>query len=440
MLKTIAVRARCALFVAACAAASVAVVAAPAGAKVITDPLTHTKLGIVPSIAGSGPKAKPLSTVCTTDCTALTYTSGPVQHTETEYMLFWAPAGHPIPSAYQAGMAAWLKEVAARNDYPNNPFSVDQQYYDLSGPSGAKRFVGYTVSLGVSPVDTTPYPASVCHDTDANGNPMAVCLTQAQIASEVAKFVAANKLPTGLGDQYYVFTPPGVGSCFDSTSTSCSYTGYCGWHSTQGPAATPTLYGDMPWAYNVAGCDVNRAFGTGYANGDALDPVVGILSHEMSETMTDPELGAWRDAKGNEIGDKCAYIYGSGGYGKMTGLSNNGLGYWNVAFGTDDYLMQMEFDNHTLNCTLSSTYAQPTATVAPAKATHGVATVFTATVTDAAGVAYVTWTFGDGSAPVVTTTTSLSHTYATAGTKTLVVVVTDKNGQERRVTETVTVS
>ena len=66
---------------------------------------------------------------------------------------------------------------------------------------------------------------------------------------------------------------------------------------------------------------------TGYANGSAIDPEVGVFSHELIETMTDPNLNAWDDSSGNEIGDKCAYIYGQRRLRlERPGLANNGPG------------------------------------------------------------------------------------------------------------------
>ena len=408
-----------------------------AGAQVVKDQLTHKKFGIVPSLNAP----KPAQAACiadNTDCTALTYHGGPVMHAETDYLFFWAPAGSVEPMAYRSGLKQWLTEVAARDYTPGNVFSVDQQFYDNSGPSSTKRFVPYGIVNGGSLTDTNPFPASGCTD----GTP--VCLTDAQLATELTSYVNAHSLPKGPGTEYFIFTPYNVGSCFDSSSSSCAYTSYCGYHSFTGSGATEILYANMPWAYNTSGCDVNLAFGAGYPNGDAIDPVVGIWSHEASETMTDPNLNAWYQDGGTnagyENGDKCAYVYGNGGYESLTGLLNNGLGYYNFTFGGDQYLMQLEWDQRLLNCKKSDTDVQPTMSVSPATATHGVAKTFTATVTDSAGISTISWNFGDGTATDVTTGNTDSHTYATAGTKTLTVIVTDGHGNEKKVTQTITVS
>jgi PKD repeat protein len=47
------------------------------------------------------------------------------------------------------------------------------------------------------------------------------------------------------------------------------------------------------------------------------------------------------------------------------------------------------------------------------------------------------WTFGDGSA-ASTTTATVNHTYATAGSKT--VTVTDRHGNTKKVTQTITLT
>jgi serine protease len=38
------------------------------------------------------------------------------------------------------------------------------------------------------------------------------------------------------------------------------------------------------------------------------DGVSIVGGHEQAETETDPQLNAWFDASGSEIGDKCAWV------------------------------------------------------------------------------------------------------------------------------------
>jgi len=433
---------------------AIACTAAPAGAKVVTDSVTHKKFGIVPTTAARNT----VGAACiaeNSDCTKLSYNGGPVQHAERDYLFFWTPSGHSTASAYRAGLTTWLSEFAALKYTAGNPFSVNQQYYDNSGAGGTHSFVPYAVTYGGTIVDTAAYPASGC---PLGG--LSVCLTDAQLAAQLSSYLTSHPtLPKGINTEYFIMTPVNVRSCFDAGGTSCSYTSFCGYHSFTGSGATQIVYADMPWAYNVSGCDVNLAFGAGYANADGIDPVVGIFSHELSETMTDPNLNAWIQNggtdNGDEIGDKCAYIYGGGGYGSTSGLSNNGLGFWNVAAGGDQYLMQLEFDNRISSCAIKDTDTQPALTISivPNPPVHGSSATFTAHVTDALGVAYVRWTFGDGATATTPGTSctgtsptfscSITHTYAVAYPSPgipVIAIATDKDGNEKNVVQTITVS
>jgi hypothetical protein len=334
-----------ALMTLAAVAAACGTSAALANAKVVVDPATHQRFSITPPVTGSGGAAAAIAASCTPDCSQLIYHGGPVQHGERDYLFFWAPAGYTLPNGYVSGLQTLLNGVAAADNTSGNPFSVNTQYYDKSGPGGSNRDVPYAVQDAGTLTDTHPYPANGCTDTDGGGN-TPVCLTDAQIQTELASYITAHGDPTGINVQYFVLTPAGVGSCFDSTSGSCSYTAFCGYHSYMGSGSSQIVYANLPWIYQEPGCDVNA----GYPNPGDIDPVVSVFSHELSETMTDPNLNAWYDSGGYEIGDKCAYTYGAGGYGSLTGLNNNGSGYWNVPLGSGDYLMQLEYDQRVGNC------------------------------------------------------------------------------------------
>jgi hypothetical protein len=68
---------------------------------------------------------------------------------------------------------------------------------------------------------------------------------------------------------------------------------------------------------------------------------VGTATHELTEALTDPELNAWFSAQGNEIGDLCAYNYGTN-----TWDSGNANQMWYGHF----YEIQQEYDNHVTGC------------------------------------------------------------------------------------------
>jgi hypothetical protein len=358
-----------------------------AGAKVVYDALTQKHYGVSPAAGATQPlstaapfgaarasnRSKAIGTqggsaVCEDNsgtpqsvCAPLQYGGGPVQHgPEKEYLFFWAPSNYPMPASFETGMEAWLDDLVSANGTSGNPVSVVTQYYDSS--RGSKSFIPYQLVKEAPIIDTNPYPSNQCTDVDgSNGStPTPVCLTDAQIQQELYSYITApsHHLPApDLNTEYFVLTPPGVGSCFDASSSSCAYTGtngYCGYHSyrvfkngvdsTQG--SLTTTYAVINYAYGTA-CDV----GAGNPNPGFIDSTVGVFSHELSETMTDPNVSSgWLDSSGLEVGDKCAYIYDAEGPNSYADLSTQPGGSWNVNLGSHYYLLQQEFDNNILSC------------------------------------------------------------------------------------------
>ncbi len=423
---------------------------APAGATLLAGRPTETaaasagvaaRIHPVPTPAVRG-SAQPAA--CSTGCALVHYNGGPVQHGQTVYLIFWAPPGHAfyLPPSYRSALTTWLQDVASGNYTAGNVFSVAQQYYDLSGPGSTANFVSYAESTGGIIVDTDPYPATACTDFDGTVS-LSQCLTDAQVQSEITTVVSSRGLPQTSNTSYALLTPKGVGSCYTGGGKQCAYSSYCGYHSFFAGPLGPIVYAEAPWAY-ATGCDPEATFGIGYPNGSAGDPEIGVLSQELIGMMTDPNLNGWRDAAGSEIGDKCAYIYGPGGYGSASGLASNGLGSWNQSLNQDEYLMGLEFSNRdsdgmATGCMASDTDTQPSVSIdiQPSPPAHGTPSTFTANVTDPAGVSGVQWDFGDGT---TSTANPVDHTYAAAGTVTVRVIVTDNHGNEQQVTQSVPVS
>src|SRR5262249_22696279 len=143
----------------------------------------------------------------------LTWHGGPVMHSSNVYAIYWAPAGYGYQAGYDTAIAKYFSDVAADSGKPSNVYGVATQYGDGVGHAA------YVSSLKTSLNATNPYPANGCADAPYTS----VCLTDAQIQTELQSFVAANGLPTGMSTAYFVFFPIDVGSCFDSDSSSCTY-------------------------------------------------------------------------------------------------------------------------------------------------------------------------------------------------------------------------
>lgn len=271
----------------------------------------------------------------------LSYHGGPIMTGVNMYAIFWVPA--KLQNGTATSLTAKYESVAKQflADYPYHGIANNSTQYYATISSVNHYFVG-TGGLVASVVDTNPYPASACTDSATPGN----CITDAQLQTEIAKQMTAHGWTPGLNKIFIVFTSIGEGSCFDSTSTSCAYVGangYCAYHGFFGSATSPTIYANQPYAdptYCYA--PSSPSFQHDPSGDMASDANVNVTSHEITEATTDPELNAWWDtANGEEIGDLCAWQFGTADWD--SGKANQ---MWNGHF----YDLQLEYDNHTSSC------------------------------------------------------------------------------------------
>ncbi len=381
-------------------------------------------LGVVPNTVSIAKKGA--STIASPP---LLYHGGPVQHSSKAYAIYWAPPGYTIPPSYQAGINQYFTDVAHDSYGTKNVYAVGTQYYDTIG--GTKNFESYNVTFGGSIVATNALPGNGCANYQlADGNITKNCLTDAQISTEINSVRSSLGLPQGLGTQYFLITPPRLGSCFTAAGTSCydgASGGYCAYHSHSGSAATTTLYANQPFA-SLTGCDPGT-----YPNGSLADSVLNVISHEANETMTDPLGNAWFDSSGAENGDECNFAF-------IT-IGNNGWGNFTNVINGHQYNLQPEWSNRTNSCVNTNTFPQPTTPtvgINPATPVHGASATYTgnSTVSGDTITAYK-WAFSDG-----TTATGkvVNHVFATAGAKTATLVVFDSHGDQARFVRSFTVS
>lgn len=313
---------------------------------------SHSKLGAGPSVLRPRGVEVPLKTG--TSPALLQYWGGAVMRTNTTYAIFWLPSGTNLSfggnnAGYEQTISQFFADVGHDSGTTGNVFGLDTQYYDTL--SGGQTHIAYNSTFGGAIVATDPLPAQQCTDGTT------YCVTDAQIQSEVASVVSAHGLPQDTSHAYFVFTPQGLGSCLGTGNSHCSYSYYCAYHNAfAGRNGTGTVaYGDMPWVYGISGCDMGQ-----YPNGGQADPTINVLSHELSEAITDPVPNyGWLDATGSEIGDKCAWTFGT--------LSGSGKSEYNQTINGHHYFLQEEFDNASDACQLRAATA-PSPAPAPAPA------------------------------------------------------------------------
>jgi hypothetical protein len=341
------------------------------------------------------------------------YNGGPVMPSNTDYMVLWSPKGlgaYGSPE-YIRGIAQYFKDLAHDNGGNKNADSVATQYNDTTG-----AFSKYAVTFGGILLDTDPYPRSQC----PVNSPVTACLTDAQIQKELEKVVAAHHLKTDLTHEYFLFSPPNVENCF--TNKAPSYGGcsagegslglYCAYH--ENTSLSPMLiYSNDPYVTGIGGCDDGN-----HPNGPSDGVLVGGLSHEHNESITDPlPNDAWTNGAGaghgQENGDQCG-----GQMGTPLGTAPNGAKYNQVING-HFYWYQEEWSNkgHTCLQRLTLPGRLPTAKFT-ATAGSGLSMSFDATGSTApGGVSRYVWQFNDsfGDETVEVTTPKITHKFEAAG-------------------------
>jgi hypothetical protein len=243
--------------------------------------------------------------------TVIQYHGGPVLHSETPYLIFWEPGGsHAFTANNKAVMTQYLSDVAKDSGASNNVYGVLAQYTDSTG-AGAL----YQQTFGGAQVidDTQPYPTQSSSCSLAPG--MTACVTDAQIHTEISRLINADGLPTGTGTGapiYFMITPTDVNVCI--SGGQCSSNNFCAYHDYYTLSGAPVLYASVPfsvWANgSVKGCqdDGTSVYQSpaGTYHGDPAYQVADNLSHELSETITDPLINAWfTGGNGSEVGDLC---------------------------------------------------------------------------------------------------------------------------------------
>jgi len=245
---------------------------------------------------------------------------------------------------YESLINQYLTDVEADSGGAANVYSVDPQYYDGSGS------IQYQSTFAGSYVDHDPLPTSGCDDSYF-GTSDPVCLTDAQLQAEIQSVLTAQGWHGAMNKMYFLMTPDGVGSCFDSTPASsggeCSTNAFCAYHNYFVDSNSENvIYANEPYVFS--GC--NDTFdGQGFPNDPNADTTINTISHEHNEAITDPITDssgfAWLDPSGYEIGDLCAYTYG-------TQLGTVGGQPYNQLINGDHYSLQEEYSNADGGCVL----------------------------------------------------------------------------------------
>jgi hypothetical protein len=165
----------------------------------------------------------------------------------------------------------------------------------------------------------------------------------------VVHAVASLTHQTGYSHIYHVFLPLGTDECFNATDTVCyspdnpSTFAFCAYHSSADFGDIGhVLYSVEPYQ-NVPGCNDSPHS----PNGQLADSTNDTLSHELFETITDPDGDAWWNSASaalfqQEIGDECVFLLFT-----PTAVYGNPPTF-NI--GGRKYAVQTEYDNYSHSC------------------------------------------------------------------------------------------
>ena len=251
---------------------------------------------------------------------------GMTMTTNATYAIYWQPQGYSggtISDSYKGLVNQYFADVAHDSGLTTNVYYTETQY---SGIQYKSTFAG-------SYTDTDPLPASGCADSATS-----VCISDAQLQTEISNFVSGHGLPRNSTTEYFVFFAPGVGSCLGSAG--CAFTDYCAYHSSVGTGSGALVYANQPYVENVGGCDAGH-----HPNPQPGDAVLNVVSHEHNESITDEFGDAWFDLFGYEDGDKCAWSWGA-----PTGTGSTA---YNQTINGHHYMLQLEYSNADRGCVTS---------------------------------------------------------------------------------------
>jgi hypothetical protein len=231
---------------------------------------------------------------------ALTYHGGPIIPNVQAQAVF---LGSNWTQAQTTPFNAFLHSAAGT---PTKPPSAFLNLLGAAGFSGVNGTVGSGNTLPAV-IDPIKIPVTNLQGYN-NNNPLAsanyskTVLFDSQIQTDLDAAIStgATPPPSSNGDTLYtVFVEPNVvvdvGDGENSINTFSAYHNFF----TDSQGAT-VVYSVTPYAGAISG--------SRYANSQApwlsaFDSMTMVTTHELAESVTDPQLNAWYDASGNEVGD-----------------------------------------------------------------------------------------------------------------------------------------
>jgi hypothetical protein len=212
-------------------------------------------------------------------------------------------------------------------------YGVNNSYNQPPGTTGVPTTYAFTAPNG--PPVLNSGDGSVYYDNYSQGKSLGSSSIPAIVKNAIT---SPHGLPADPNGVYFVITSPDV-----AVSGFCK--SFCAYHNHSSSIApgVSIRYALIPDpGQRCTGCDGNVALGQNITPNDdmAADEMTDSIIHELSETVTDPDISAWYTKNGQENGDLCNYNYGN------AYIAPNGA-FANAHLGGRDYLIQLIWKNAT---------------------------------------------------------------------------------------------
>jgi hypothetical protein len=199
----------------------------------------------------------------------------------------------PILPATATAAIFWGKKWAKSSFISDKVTGLDSWYAGFGSSSFAATSDEYTGGSSGQVGSQSTYQGHVIDTTSA---PKSAPSTST-IKTEVCKILGKHPKLLVTHGYYavYVDTPRGKAN-------------YCAWHSW-GTCNNKQI--EFAFFFDLdgdPGCDPED---TNTSHTQGLAALANVTGHELSEARTDPRGTAWFDANGAEIGDKCAWTFGT---------------------------------------------------------------------------------------------------------------------------------
>lgn len=242
-----------------------------------------------------------------------------------------------VPNVYLIWYGDWSSSKA--------PVIVDSFFHDVNDSDWMAMSTGYwtnfeVIELGMSQIRPLYVSGHVrLAQSVSVGYPLGNDIGTVGVRSTVTDALTQQRLPYDENGIYYVLTSADVKE--GGWNGFCGT--YCGWHdhvAFNGKDIKFVFVGD-PQQQCANGCTMqDRAEAVGASsspNGDwGADAMMSVVAHELTETLTDPDIDAWFDQFMYENADMCAWRF-------EPVFRTDAGAVANVHMGTHDYMIQQNW-------------------------------------------------------------------------------------------------